>query len=1090
MAITEDNIKLFKAQFISFIEEAAANSDQDVAGISILSPDERNRLFEEWNNTKVDFPAAKCVHQLFEEQAAKTPDAAAVVYKGKSLTYREFNERCNQMAHRLQKEGVEVETLVGVCLHRSLDMLVAVMGALKAGGAYVPLDPSFPKDRISYMVENSECSVILTDKDLKDGLGPVNANVITVDTEWNDISKEKSTNPDCRVASDNLSYVIYTSGSTGKPKGVMIEHRNVVNFFTGMDGCGAHDPGSTWLAVTSLSFDISVLELLWTMARGFRVVIYTGVEGNEVSEGEGNRGADKPIDISANADPVPDSLKKPKDLQEASNRGEETKYHTHSIPELIKQHKVTHFQCTPSMASMLMLDEEAKDAFGRLKKLLIGGEAFPAALAEQLQEVVTGDIINMYGPTETTVWSTTYKLVKIKQSIPIGRPIANTTIYILDKSLKPVPVGVPGELMIGGAGVVRGYFKRPEMTAERFIRNPFSDAPESRLYRTGDLARYLPDGNIEFMGRMDHQVKIRGYRIELGEIEAVLNEHPTVHESVVIAREDVPGQKRLVAYVIPGKGETPHTNELRDYAKGPLPEYMVPVHFVALEAFPQTPNKKIDRKALPLPDMDRIERGADFDPPRTDIEEAVAGLWAEVLGVQPVGRDENFFDMGGESLSATLIILSIKQACNVDLPLHSIFRATTVAALAEELEEAFLRQAESENTGAASSEGFRPAQTNSMDTVPLPSREEDPFEPPISRTEKVLASIWAKVLRLDRVGRKDHFFNLGGKSIDAVNMFAEIEEVLGSRLPLSILLKAPTLEQLANALDEDTWEHSWSPLVPIQPTGSRSPFFCIHAHRGNVLNYYPLANYLGPEQPFYGLQARGLDGKEIGSRTFTDMAADYLSEIRAVQLMGPYLLGGWCMGGYIALEMAHLLKEEGEEVALVALIDTPHTGYPKFLPRTTIIHRLIYKLLERIDYELIVIRGLKPNERASHLWRKAKTPIPPVQAFAERLLEAPLSKLRLRILHSQAYKLHRLYDMHNKAFKEYKPRPYQGRVAILRASKQPLGIHPDPTLGWGDLLSGEVVLREIPGHYESLLVEPSVRLLADEFKDCLNRIEN
>ncbi len=339
MAITEENTKLFKAQFISFVEEAAANSEQDVAGISILSPDERSKLFEKWNNTKVDFPAAKCVHQLFEEQAAKTPDAVAVVYKGKSFSYRELNERCNQMAHRLQKEGFEIETLVGVCLHHSLDMLVAVMGTLKAGAAYVPLDPSFPKDRISYMIENSECSVILTDKNLKDELGPVNAKIITVDTEWNNISKEKSTNPDCRVASDNLSYVIFTSGSTGKPKGVMVEHRNVVNFFTGLDGCGAHDPGSTWLAVTTLSFDISVLELLWTIARGFKVVIYTGVEGKGVSEGE-------------------------------DNGSDETEYHAHSIPELIKQHKVTHFQCTPSMASMLMLDEEVKGAFGRLKKLI------------------------------------------------------------------------------------------------------------------------------------------------------------------------------------------------------------------------------------------------------------------------------------------------------------------------------------------------------------------------------------------------------------------------------------------------------------------------------------------------------------------------------------------------------------------------------------------------------------------------------------------------------------------------------------------------------------------------------------------------
>ncbi len=877
-AIAEQDVKRFVAQFISFLEDATGDLDRKVAGLSILSPDEKNRLFEEWNNTEVEFPSEKCIHQLFEEQAARVPETTAIVYRGLSHAYGQLNERCNQMARRLRNAGVETETLVGVYLHRSLDMFVAVMGILKAGGAYVPLDPSFPKDRISYMIENSECSVIITNKDLKDELGPVDADLISIDTAWDDIAKETSTNLDCNVAPHNLSYVIYTSGSTGKPKGVMIEHRNVVNFFTGIDGCGAYDPDSIWLAVTTLSFDISVLELLWTTARGFTVVIYTGVEGREDS-GEGGSGvSEKPADIS--------------------------------IPELIKRHKVTHLQCTPSMASMLMLDEETKNAFGQLKKLLIGGEAFPAALAEQLQEVVSGDIINMYGPTETTVWSTTYKLDKIRRAIPIGRPIANTTIYILDQNLQPVPLGVPGELMIGGEGVVRGYLKQPDLTAERFIKNPFSQNPESRLYRTGDLARYFPDGNIEFIGRMDHQVKIRGYRIELGEIEAVLNKHPALHESVVIAREDVPGQKRLVAYVIPVKGANPTSNQLRDYAKTQLPDYMVPVHVVALDAFPQTPNKKIDRKALPAPSMDRIERGVDFDPPRTDIEEALAGLWADVLGVQQVGRDENFFDIGGESLTATLIILSIKQACNIDLPLHTLFTSPTVAALSKKLEDAFLQLIETEGPGAASAEGFPSTDSVLTDTAPAPVREEIPFEAPVSRTEKILAAIWAKVLRVNRVGRKDHFFYLGGKSIDAVRMFAEIEKTLGSRMPLSMLLKAPTLEQLATILEEEAWEQSWSPLVPIKPAGSKIPFFCIHAHRGNVLNYYPLANYLGREQPFYGLQARGLDGRKIESRSFTDMASDYMDEIKTVQPHGPYQIGGWCMGGYIALEMAHLLIKQ------------------------------------------------------------------------------------------------------------------------------------------------------------------------------------
>jgi amino acid adenylation domain-containing protein len=1043
-AIAEGDIRLLRERFIGFLEEMTRSGDTEVNRICILSVDERDRLLREWNDTEVYFSATKCIHQLFEEQATKTPESVAVICRGNRLTYRELDERSNQLARRLKKLGVEPETLVGIFLGRSIEMIVAVMGTLKAGGAYVPLDPLFPKDRISYMIEDSDCSVIITERALQDELGSVNSSVITIDTEWDDISKEEVSHFDDGVRSENLSYVIYTSGSTGKPKGVMVEHRNVINFFTGMDACIGRDECSTWLAVTSLSFDISVLEIFWTLTRGVRVVIYPEEERN-FKESEGT---------------------------------------AYSIPKLIKQHKITHFQCTPSMASMLMLDEGAKDAISMLKKILIGGEAFPAALGTELQKIITGEIINMYGPTETTVWSTTYKLRIVKQNIPIGRPIANTTIYILDENLQLVPVGVPGELVIGGAGVVRGYLKRPDLTAERFIRNPFSENTESRLYRTGDLVRYLSDGNIEFLGRMDQQVKIRGYRIELGEIEAVLNDHPAVYESVVVAREDIPGHKKLVAYVIPREGENIRADHLRNYAKEKLPAYMVPAYIVTLKAFPRTPNKKIDRKSLPPPENDWTERRASFDPPRTEIEEAIAAIWAEALGIHEVGRNEKFFDLGGDSLSACLVILNIQQTCNVDLPLLIMFHTPTVATLAEKLEEAFRRQADLRET-------LRQTNLTGIDVVTL--QEEEPvdletrYEPPCTPTERALAAIWAKTLRIDQVSRNGHFFRLGGKSLDAVKLFGEIEKKFGKRLPLSTLLQAPTLAQLGNVLDADGWEPNLSPVVPIQSSGSRLPFFCVHGHRGNILNYHTLANYLGPEQPFYGIQARGLDGKELGFRTFRDMAADYLREIRTFQPMGPYLIGGWCMGGYIALEMAHLLKAGGEEVALLVLIDTPHPGYPEFLPRTTIFHRMIYKLLERVDYEMSVIRTLNSRKRLPHLLGKAKAIIPPVQAFAERLIEAPLRKLQLRVPHSMVYKLQSLYDMHNKACKAYNPRPYQGRVVVFRSSKQTHGIRPDPALGWGDVLKGELELWEIPGHYINLWIEPGVRELAANLKVCLDK---
>jgi amino acid adenylation domain-containing protein len=1014
------------------LEWIAQNPHQQLGELPLLTAGDQKK-FQEWNNTKTPYPEDTSIHRLFEAQVERTPDSVALVFRDRSITYRELNDRANQLASHLRIAGVGPEVMVGICVERSLEMVIGLLGILKAGGAYVPLDPAYPPERLAFMVSDTQAPPLVLQERFLELFPDLKSKVVILERDWDVISKESKDNVPSGTTAENLAYVIYTSGSTGKPKGVMIEHRNVVNLFIGMDACIEHGPESTWLAVTSPSFDISVLEIFWTLARGFRVVIYSGDENNF----------------------------------------EENEDHAYSIPNLIKHYKVTHFQCTPSMAGMLMLDEEARKSFGQLQILLIGGETLPSALAAELQKVVGGDILNMYGPTETTVWSTTYKLNEGKQNIPIGRPIANTTIHIMDENRQLVPVGVPGELVIGGAGVVRGYLKRPELTEERFIRNPFSSDHGGKLYRTGDLVRYLLDGNIEFMGRMDQQVKILGHRIELGEIETVLNEHPAVQESVVIVREDVPGHKRLVAYVIPREGKNLSLGELRNHAKEKLPGYMVPAHVVTLKAFPKTPNKKIDRKALSLPANDRNEQRTSFDPPRSEIEEAVAAIWAEALGLNEVGRNENFFELGGNSLSACGVVLSIQHTCNVDLPLQTIFRAPTVAALTAKLEEVFRKQIDSIDVG----------------TMPPPEEDraglEVPFEPPRTPTEKDLAILWAKILRINRVSRNDHFFRLGGKSLDAVKLFSEIEKKFGKKLPLSALLQAPTLVQLSNILQDSEWEPKWSPVVPIQPTGVRLPFFCIHAHRGNVLNYYPLAHYLGSDQPFYGIQARGLDGDRVSFRTFKEMAVDYLKEVRSVQPEGPYVIGGWCMGGYIALEMAHLLESAGEEVALLALIDTPHPNYLKLSSRTTVFHRILYKLLERIDYEVSVVKALSPKERLPHLRKKANALIPPVQAFTEKLVEIPLNKLQIRIPHSQVYRLQGLYDMHDKAFHEYDPRPYDGRVVLFRSRTQTHALNNDPFLGWKGLFNGELKLCEIPGHYINILIEPSVRLLADELKNCL-----
>jgi amino acid adenylation domain-containing protein len=529
-----------------------------------LNPAERQRVLVEWNQTQVDFPRSQCIHQLFEEQVRRTPEAVALIGEERQLTYRQLNEQADQLAEQLRLRGVGPEVLVGVCLRRSLDLVVALYAIHKAGGAYVPMDPSYPRERLAFMLEDAQVSVLLTQRSLVDLLPDTQARVLRIDEPTEAVPTTSGRPQAARSASgptpENLAYVIYTSGSTGKPKGVMVRHRNVVNFFTGMDRAIGSAPG-VWLAVTSISFDISVLELFWTLTRGFKVVLQDEMTGGG---------------------------------QSTSGNGQK-----HTPAEQILRHGVTHLQCTPSLVAMIAQEPATREALQSLKQLLLGGEPLPPALVQQLAGC--GELFNMYGPTETTVWSTVHPVTRHGGTVTIGRPIANTEVYILDERLDPVAPGEPGELYIGGAGVTRGYLNRPELTAERFIPNPFSAAAEAQLYRTGDLAKYRADGTIEFLGRVDHQVKIRGFRIELGEIEAALREHPGVKESVVSVWEPNPGDKRLAGYFVPTPGTTAPAAELRKYLRAKLPEYMVPSAFLPLTALPLTPNGKLDRKALPTP---------------------------------------------------------------------------------------------------------------------------------------------------------------------------------------------------------------------------------------------------------------------------------------------------------------------------------------------------------------------------------------------------------------------------------------------------------------------------------------------------------
>ncbi|MBE0546008.1 MAG: amino acid adenylation domain-containing protein [Verrucomicrobia bacterium] len=655
--------------FETLLASVIAHPEQRLLELRLLTANERRQLLVEWNDTRTEFSSDKCIHELFEAQVERTPDSVALVFEDEEITYRDLNRRADAVARELQTMGVGADVRVAICVERSVEMMVGLLGILKAGGAYVPLDPTYPKERLAFMLKDSQAQVLVTQESLQADFKFVSPNlsVLCLDA-FNHATRntQHASNPQSTIRnpqSSDLAYVIYTSGSTGKPKGVMVTHRNVVNFFAGMDRVLGTEPG-VWLAVTSISFDISVLELFWTLTRGCKVIIHREPDPNRSRNGQAHR-----------------------EFKKANGQWR-------SMSDQILRHGVTHMQCTPSLAGTLLLAPESHEAMRRLSKLLLGGESLPSTLVGQLRRVFSGELLNMYGPTETTIWSATHRVDGTDGAIPIGRPIANTQIYILDQQLQPVPVGVPGELFIGGEGVARGYLNRPELTAEKFIPHPFASelaaqpsGMSPRLYRTGDLARYRADGTIEFLGRTDSQVKIRGHRIELAEIEAVLARHPDVREAVVIAREVALGDQRLVAYHVAANGHVATATELREFLKQELPDPMVPAAFVSLDKLPLTPNGKVDRKALPDPEDIRVSLDTAYVAPRTEMEKAIVTIWCALLRVERVGLHDNFFDLGGHSLLVVQVQARLRDSLGMDLPIVRLFQYPTIGALTKFLSE-------------------------------------------------------------------------------------------------------------------------------------------------------------------------------------------------------------------------------------------------------------------------------------------------------------------------------------------------------------------------------------------------------------------
>jgi surfactin family lipopeptide synthetase C len=646
--------------FNTLLEGIVSNPEQRLSDLSLLTRAERQQLIVDWNRADVEYPSYRCLHELIADQVDRTPDAVAVVFEDKCLTYRQLDERANQLARYLQKLGVGPETLVGICVERSLELVVGLLGILKAGGAFVPLDPDYPGDRLAFMLQDAAVRVLLTQAHLTASLPAHQSRIVQLDSDWPSIAEESRDGLRNAVTAEQLAYMIYTSGSTGTPKGVMIEHGGLVQHCVDCRGVYGLTSRDRVLQFASLSFDTAIEEILPSLVSGASVV-----------------------------------LREPAVWLPSEFR--------QKLAEL----GLTVIQLTP--AYWHQLAETWANAIEpisahQLRLVIIGGDIMSAKTLQLWRQTPFNNVrlLNTYGPTETIITATSFEIPMadrrqaMLERIPIGRPLGNRQIYVLDHWCRPAPVGVPGELHIGGTALARGYHNRPELTAEKFIADPFSRRAGARLYRTGDLVRYLTDGNIEFLGRVDQQVKIRGFRIELGEIESILGRYASVREALVVAVEDEKQDKRLVAYLVAKEPAPPSVSELRAFLKKKLPEYMVPSTFVILERFPLTSNGKVDREALPAPEVNQIEIES-YAAPTTDSELAMCRIWCEMLNLRHVGVRDNFFDLGGHSLAAIRVIGRINQMLNVELSMRDVFNNPTIEALAamvdqEKSMEALLRR--------------------------------------------------------------------------------------------------------------------------------------------------------------------------------------------------------------------------------------------------------------------------------------------------------------------------------------------------------------------------------------------------------------
>jgi len=1292
------NTDLFEAEtmrrmaehYLTLLQSSVEDLDQPVMELPLMKVWERQRVLEEWNETKHELALDTCAHELFERQVEQVPDQIALAFDGQQLSYAELNRRSNQLAHHLRSLGIRPDQTVAICISRSLEMVIGLLGVLKAGAAYVPLDPASPGERLSFMLEETEAAILLTERRLVPVMPATRSRVICLDVDWPIISESKDHNPAPVLSLSNLAYVIYTSGSTGMPKGVMVSHGNLVNAILAQLA-SFQEPISSTLLLMSYFFDGSLFSIFCSLCQGGMLVIPR--EGQQ-------------------ADPA-------------------------HIARLIAENRIPHIFTVPSFYSLL-LEQAEPEQLESLRIVHVGAENCSSQLFSRHRQMTPqATLFNEYGPTETTIWCTQYfcRLPATNNAMPIGRPVRNAEIYLLDDFLQPVPIGIPGQVYVGGLGVARGYLKSPSLTAEVFIPHPYSREPGARLYRTGDVARYQADGNIVFLGRIDQQVKLRGYRIELGEVEVKLGECPRVQQAVVTVREDTPGDRHLVAYVVTADGERPTTQELRESLKNKLPEYMIPSAFIFLDKLPLTRTGKLDRQALPSPDGTRPRLAEEYVAPRTKLELLLAETWQEMLGVQRIGLHDNFFDLGGDSIRAALLINKLQEQLGDYIYVVALFEAPTIASLAAYLKKNYFDAVskvigdEEVEAEAAGGESSAPAGLINVETIaaareligvaprqPLPTAKNPPavfilspprsgstllrvmlaghpslFAPPelellsfnnlaerrgaltgkysfwlegtiralmeikscgMEEARKIMEeceeqnlsvpqfygllqawigdrrlvdktpsyaldkdvlkraencfddALYVHLLRhpfgmirsfeeakLEQVFfRYQHSFSRRELAeliwvISQQNILEFLEQVPAGRqfqLRFEELVRSPreVLEgvcgflgldfqpemvepyqhqenrmtdgihplsrmlgdvkfhqhseidaavaerwkgQTANdSLSQLTWEvaealgypreragrsvgmksDSGSPaggmqdneitttaykgmpsvIVPIQPQGSRPPFFCVHPVGGGVFCYRALARHLGSEQPFFGLQARDLIRGQEPHADIETMAADYLEALRSVQPAGPYRLGGWSLGGVTAFEMAQQLRRQGQSVALLTLIDS-------------VVPSLLDQSLARSDESSQPENGADPSRNHDVLAMLEELCSTGTEEEIQDAFEQVKREgfLPTEVAPEDFQRWLRGCHARVQAVRAYDPSPFAGRIVLFKTIESDeehklttvVEKNSDSAFGWSDFAAEGVEVYTVAGSHQTVVLEPHVADLANQLKRCL-----